>query len=123
MKKGVYFYVLCCLWNVLFHFVTGCVNSGLHDIMHGFLIAVLFVILLYAPLCTVLVCLYYKFNVNRNIIRFPLLFSVSPFLIVYCLKVDAICSDVFLIGCFILENIRIIGTYGYKHLKKVFDKT
>ena len=114
MKKIFYFYSLCCFGNILFHLVTGYIHSGPHDLTYGLQIAILFVVLLYAPICTALAYMYYKFRVNSIIIKFPLLFSLPPFIIVEFLQLSTKYSDNWLMGIFIAENILIIGFYVFK---------
>lgn len=118
MKKALYFYFLCCFWNILFHLVMGYIYSGIHDLMSGLQIAIIFVILLYAPLCTVLAYLYYKFKINSIVIKFPLLFSLPPFIISAFLQLNTKYSDYLLVGLFIAENILVMGFYVVKHLVK-----
>lgn len=58
-------------------------SSDLHDLQSGFSIIMLFVCLLYSPLCTFLAYIYKISKVNIQIIKHPLLFSLSPYNIFY----------------------------------------
>ena len=81
----------------------------------------LFVCLLYSPLCTFLAYIYKISKVNIQI-KHPLLFSLSPYIIssiiTSMLDVGVVLRDFLLLILFITENVFIISWFCYRYYKK-----
>lgn len=118
MREVLLFYTLCCSGNLLFHFVSAFISSDLKELMFGFPIALIFVCLLYSPLCTFLAYIYKRLKINTQIIKHPLLYSLSPFVITSFITklsdVDTTFRDYLLCILFVAENILIIVLFGYQ---------
>ena len=82
----------------------------------------LFVCLLYSPLCTFLAYIYKISKVNKQIIKHPLLFSLSPFIItsiiMSMLDIGVVLRDFLLLILFITENVFIISWFLYRYYMK-----
>lgn len=122
MKQILLFYVLCCIGNLIFHLSSAFFSSDLHDLQYGFPIIMLFVCLLYSPLCTFLAYIYKISKVNIQIIKHPLLFSLSPYIISSIImsmsELGVVLRDFLLLILFITENVFIISLFCYKCYKK-----
>ncbi len=122
MKQILLFYVLCCIGNLIFHLASAYFSSDLHDLKFGFPIMLLFVCLLYSPLCTFLAYIYKISKVNKQIIKHPLLFSLSPFIItsiiMSMLDIGVVLRDFLLLILFITENVFIISWFLYRYYMK-----
>lgn len=122
MKQILLFYVLCCIGNLIFHLSSAFFSSNLHDLQYGFPIIMLFVCLLYSPLCTFLAYIYKISKVNIQIIKHPLLFSLSPYIISSIIMsmsdIGVVLRDFLLLILFITENVFIISLFCYKCYKK-----
>ena len=120
MREVLLFYTLCCSGNLLFHFVSAFISSDLKELMFGFPIALIFVCLLYSPLCTFLAYIYKRLKINAQIIKHPLLYSLSPFVITSFITklsdVDTTFRDYLLCILFVSENILIIVLFGYQRI-------
>lgn len=118
MRKVLFFYALCCFGNLLFHFVSAYITSDIKELMFGFPIALIFVCLLYSPLCTFLAYVYKRLKINAQIIKHPLLYSLSPFIITSFITnlsdIDTASRDCLLCILFVAENISIIVLFGYQ---------
>ena len=121
MKQILLFYVLCCIGNLIFHLSSAFFSSDLHDLQSGFPIIMLFVCLLYSPLCTFLAYIYKISKVNIQIIKHPLLFSLSPYIISSIIMsmsdIGVVLRDFLLLILFITENVFIISWFCYKYLR------
>ena len=126
MKQILSFYFLCCFGNLLFHLVPVFQSSSIQDLKFGFPIAMMFVFIIYSPLCTILAYVYKVSKINVRILRHPLLYSLSPFIIAYTITYIAdmgiVFRDCLLLALFIAENITIIIWFGYQFLKKHINK-
>ena len=124
MRQVIKFYFLCCFGNLLFHFVSAYMSSDLQDIKFGFSIAMKFVILFYSPLCTFFAYIYIKTKINAKVMRHPLLYSLSPFLITYFITLITdinVCYRDYLIPCiFAMENIFIFCLFFFHYIKKKY---
>jgi hypothetical protein len=122
MRNVLFFYTICCIGNLLFHFVSAYLSSDMKELMFGFPIALIFVCLLYSPLCTFLAYIYKRLKINRQIIKHPLLYSLSPFVITSLITnlsgIDTVSRDCFMCILFVAENISIIVLFGYQCLRK-----
>lgn len=122
MKQILLFYVLCCIGNLIFHLSSAFFSSDLHDLQYGFPIIMLFVCLLYSPLCTFLAYIYKISKINIQIIKHPLLFSLSPYIISSIImsmsELGVVLRDFLLLILFITENVFIISLFCYKCYKK-----
>ena len=118
MKQILFFYVLCCIGNLIFHLSLAYFSPDLYDLQFGFPIIMLFVCLLYSPLCTFLAYIYKISKVNIQIIKHPLLFSLSPYIIssiiMSMLDIGVVLRDFLLLILFITENVFIISWFCYK---------
>ena len=118
MRKVLFFYALCCFGNLLFHFVSAYISSDMKELMFGFPIALIFVCLLYSPLCTFLAYIYKRLKINTQIIKHPLLYSLSPFIIASFVTnlsdIDTASRDYLLCILFVAENILIIVLFRYQ---------
>ncbi len=122
MKQIFLFYILCCIGNLIFHLSSAYFSSDFHDLQFGFPITLLFVCLLYSPLCTFLAYIYKISKVNIQIIKHPLLFSLTPYIISSIITsmsdIDLVSRDFLLLTLFITENVFIISWFCYKYYKK-----
>jgi len=122
MRKIFSFYVLCCLGNLIFHLVLGFYSSSIQDLKFGFPIVMMFVCLFYSPLCTLLAYVYKVSKINVKIVKHPLLYSLSPFIISYSIThisdSGVVFRDYLLLALFIAENILIIIWFSYQSLRK-----
>ena len=122
MKQIFLFYVLCCIGNLIFHLSSAYFFSDLHDLQFGVPMIMLFVCILYSPLCTILAYIYKISKVNIQIIEHPLLFSLSPYImssiITSLLDIGVVLRDFLLLILFISENVFIISWFCYKYYKK-----
>lgn len=120
------FYIVCSLGNILFFFCVIFLTTDflepkvMHDNMFVFRIVTWGILVLYAPLCTILGYLFYITKINKHIINHPLLYSLFPLLITYpfnfVFKLNGALFDYMLIGLFVAENIAIL-IWGYiKHV-------
>ena len=125
MRHVLLFYALCCLGNLLFHFVTGYVSSGLQDMKFGFSIAIMFVCLFYSPLCTLLAYVYKITKINVHVIKHPLSYSLFPFIVAAIITLAAnwnvVFRDYLLSALFVAENLFIIGWFCYHYYKKKME--
>ena len=124
MRQVIKFYFLCCFGNLLFHFVSAYMSSDLQDIKFGFSIAILFVCMFYSPLCTFLAYVYKISKINVHIIKYPLSYSLSPFLITYFITlitdINVCYRDYLILGIFAMENIFIFCLFCFHYIKKKF---
>lgn len=122
MKQLLLFYVLCCIGNLIFHLSSAFFSSDFHDLQSGFPITMLFVCFFYSPLCTFLAYIYKISKVNIQIIKHPLLFSLSPYIISFIIMsmsdIGVVLRDFLLLILFITENVFIISWFCYKYYKK-----
>ena len=122
MKQVIKFYFLCCFSNLLFHFVSAFISSGLQDIKFGFSIVTLFVCMFYSPLCTFLACVYKISKINVHIIKYPLSYSLFPFIVTgiisYIFNMGVVFRDKLMIALFVAENVLIISWSCYYYKRK-----
>ena len=122
MKQILFFYVLCCIGNLIFHLSLAYFSPDLYDLQFGFPIIMLFVCLLYSPLCTFLAYIYKISKVNIQIIKHPLLFSLSPYIIssiiTSMLDIGVVLRDFLILILYITENVFIISWFCYRYYKK-----
>ena len=123
MRKIFIFYVISCIANIIFHFISAYTSSDLQDFNFGFPIALMFVIIIYSPLCTILVSIYDVFSINKHVIRFPILYSLFPFITSYIINeitdMDITSRDRLLIYLFCGENLFIIVWYVFQRYCKI----
>lgn len=128
MRQLLQFYVSCCIGNILFHLVSAYFSSDIQDLRFGFPIAMIFVFFLYSPLCTFLAYMYKFLKINSQILKYPLLYSLSPFILAYLIVrisgISAVSRDYLLLILFVSENILIIGWFCYQrnHLDQGVDQ-
>ena len=122
MRQVLLFYTFCCFGNLLFHFISAYISSDIKELMFGFPIALIFVCLLYSPLCTFLAYVYKRLKINEQIIKHQLLYSLSPFIITsfftHLLDIATTSRDCLLCVLFVTENISIIAFWGYQYFIK-----
>lgn len=122
MKQILFFYVLCCIGNLIFHLSLAYFSPDLYDLQFGFPIIMLFVCLLYSPLCTFLAYIYKISKVNIQIIKHPLLFSLPPYIIssiiTSMLDIGVVLRDFLILILYITENVFIISWFCYRYYKK-----
>ena len=125
MKRIIRFYAICCLGNFIYHYIVDyiLVLYGDTDLNYGLGLLFWFVCVLYAPLCTLIACIYSCSKINKNVIRYPLLYSLPPFiisdLITYLIQWNYVYRDHLTIFVIVLENLLIIILYFYKRFTKV----
>ena len=123
MRKIFIFYVICCIVNIIFQFITAYTSSDFQELNFGFPIAIMFVIIIYSPLCTIIASLYYMFNINKQIIRIPIIYSLFPFITTYIIKliadIDIVLRDKLFIYIFCCENIFIIVWFIFQRYHKI----
>ena len=89
MKKAIIFYLLCCLSTILMWLITSGSDTGIQDFKFGIQLLILITVVLYAPLCTFVVCIFYRFKINRVLLskkRFGILYCIFPFLVIFMIK-------------------------------------
>ena len=122
MKQILFFYVLCCIGNLIFHLSLAYFSPDLYDLQFGFPIIMLFVCLLYSPLCTFLAYIYKISKVNIQIIKHPLLFSLPPYIIssiiTSMLDIGVVLRDFLILILYITENVFIISWFCYRYYNK-----
>ena len=122
MRQVTLFYVLCCFGNLIYHFGTSYYSSDFQDMEFGLPIGMLFVLLLYSPLCTLLAYIYKISRINMQIIKHPILYSLSPFIITSIItsifNINIVFRDYMLIVFILTENLLIIIVYCFQKYKK-----
>ena len=126
MVKVVIFYLICCISNVLIDYFASfniTEGGGFYDLLY------LYTILIYAPISTLIVCVFKMTNINKRILNnyfYGFLYSIIPH--VMAVGSDYICnkhkveikdlSFYVYIGTYVFINIVIImyGIYN-KYLK------
>ena len=69
--------------------ITSGSDTGIQDFKFGIHLLILITVVLYAPLCTFAVCIFYRFKINRVILskkRFGILYCIFPFLVIFMIK-------------------------------------
>lgn len=122
MRKIFIFYVICCIANIIFQFFLAYTSLDFQEFNFGFPIIMIFIIIIYSPLCTFLASLYYIFNINKQILRIPILYSLFPFITSYIIKlisdIDILLRDKLIIYLFCYENLLIIVWFVFQHYHK-----
>ena len=124
MKKIIRFYAICCLGNCIYHYIVDYifVLYGDTDLYYGFVVGIWFIFMLYAPLCTLSAYIFSVSKISKSVIRYPLLYSLSPFiisdLITYLIPLNLVFRDYLLTFLIIIENLLIIIMYCYKRFTK-----
>lgn len=124
MKRIICFYAICCLGNCIYHYIVDyiLVLYGDTDLYYGFIVGIWFIVMLYAPLCALLAYIFSVSKISKSIIRYPLLYSLSPFiisdLITYLIPLNVVFRDYLLIFLIVIENLLIIIMYCYKRFTK-----
>ena len=86
--------------------------------LYGSTIIVLFVCLLYAPLCTFLAYIYYALKINVHVKSYPLAFSILPFGLAYLLGQKHDQYSHWVLISFTFENIIILIYYFYNRFSR-----
>lgn len=124
MKRVIRFYVICCLGSFIYHYIVDyiLVLYGDTDLNYGIIVGFWFICMLYAPLCTLLAYIFSFSKISKNVIRYPLLYSLSPFilsdLITHLIHLNVVYRDYLLIFLIVIENLLIIILYCYKRFTK-----
>ena len=69
--------------------ITSGSDTGIQDFKFGIQLLILITVVLYAPLCTFVVCIFYRFKINRVLLskkRFGILYCIFPFLVIFMIK-------------------------------------
>lgn len=124
MKRIIRFYAICWLGNLIYHYIVDyiLVLYGDTDLQYGLIVGFWFISMLYAPLCTLLACIFRFSNISKDVINYPLLYSLPPFilsdLITYLIQLNLVYRDYLMIFLLVLENLLIIILYCYKRFTK-----
>ena len=131
MKKTISFYLFCCLSIILMWLVSSSCDIGNQDFKFGIHLLIFITMVLYAPLCTFVACLFYHFRINRVILSkrvIGILYCIFPFLLIWMIKqfchcvgidVDYRLDDISPL-VFLIQNILIITHWLF--LKKLHKK-
>ena len=125
--KNFWFYLIAILGNILFHFLVEYRNANYqfeNCEFSFFPLVILFVCLLYVPLCLLLAVMFAKLKINARVIDFPLTYSLLvPFVLPYILGIYAAERDWIICGLFVGENVIILCAYFLgKMVKNKHDK-
>ena len=123
MIKILKFYFGCGIFLSLIDYLSVMDKWGTPEAMFGFSVALMFVFLLYVPLCLVIACLLYHYNINKSILSNIILgmaYCAFPILLAYLLdKYSCLPGILSKVGLrdytffivFIMQNVIII-VYG-----------
>ena len=121
IMKKLRFYLIAIFGNILFHILVEYRNANYqfeNCELSFFPLAVLFVCLLYVPLCLLFAVMFAKFKINAHVIDFPLSYSLFPFVLPYILGIKAIDRDWIICGLFVVENVIILCASFWGRIEK-----
>ena len=131
MKKILIFYLTCCVSYILLGLIANYNKIDTQEFKFGFSIFLIFVVLIYIPLCTIIVWLFYYSKINKSILSnvfYGILYCIFPSLLLGLADVlshitdfslNCIKSDYIFYEIFAIQNLLIVG-YG---IIKRFIKT
>ena len=126
MVKVIIFYIICCTSNIIIDYIL---STNIIEGKMFFSLLYLYTCIIYAPVCTLIVCVFKMTNINKRILNnyfYGFLYSIIPH--VMAVGSDYICnkykveikdlSFYVYIGTYVFINIVIIayGTYN-KYIK------
>lgn len=119
MKNIIFFYLLCCISIMLMWLVTSECDVESQDFRFGIHLLIYITVVLYAPLYTLVACIFYHFKINRVILSkrwVSILYCIFPFMVVwlikqYCnyveLEIDYSLDDIWPL-VFLIQNLLIL---------------
>lgn len=123
MKKIIIFYIVCCISYILLGLASNHEQIGTRDFRFGFTVLVLFITLIYIPICTTIVGIMYYTKINRIILSnifYGIIYCLFPALSLELAEalgnkanfhLNCIKSDYIFYEIFAIQNLLIIG-YG-----------
>ena len=126
----ILFYLSCCMSFITLGLATNFNKIGVHDFTYGFCVFLIFVVLIYVPLCTIIAWILYYSKINQAILSnilygiiyclFPSLVLILPDALGYLNSsiLNYIKSDYIFYEIFVIQNIIIVGYGIIKRLKK-----
>ncbi len=131
MKKIIIFYIVCCISYILLGLASNHEQIGTRDFRFGFTVLVLFITLIYIPICTTIVGIMYYTKINRIILSnifYGIIYCLFPALSLELAEalgnkanfhLNCIKSDYIFCEIFVLQNLLII-CYGItkRYIKK-----
>lgn len=121
MRKVFWFYIQCCLGILLYNYTWINISYGnfeTKDAIMGFQVSLLVTLLLYAPVCTIIAYVYEKLKITKAILRFPILYSLFPYVTSDILQKGNISFDNIFYYVFLIENLIIVLYFVVQNINK-----